>query len=209
MRIKSIRLKSIPHFNANVLAAIEYYVINKSKEEANRLLNIYANFTNRTLRDIENASRSLSAEIEYVTLYLQLEKLRFRDKFDFTITVDEQCNQTIQLPNMILHTYCENAVKHGFNSSKSGFLLQIKAQKMPNFVKISVEDNGIGRKAAAEQKKQYSSKQGLEILRRQIEIYNTFNKQPIEQHVIDLYDDENNAAGTRFELDVPENFIYS
>lgn len=209
LKIKSIRLKSIPHFNANVLAAIEYYVMNTSKEEANKLLNTYAMFTNKTLREVEKASRSLNDEIEYVTLYLQLEKLRFREKFDYTIQLDEHVDKSVKLPNMVLHTYCENAVKHGFAGVKKDFLIQIKAvAEANNYVLVSVEDNGIGRAAAAQQQKQYSTKQGLDILKRQIEIYNDLNEQPIIQKVIDLFDDTGNSAGTRFELWVPTNFKY-
>jgi sensor histidine kinase YesM len=62
LRIKSIRLKAIPHFNANVLSAIEFYIMNRSKEEANRLLGIYSNFTYQTLREVDKASRSLQDE---------------------------------------------------------------------------------------------------------------------------------------------------
>ncbi|MDR0873653.1 MAG: histidine kinase, partial [Prevotellaceae bacterium] len=82
LRIRSIRLKAIPHFNANVLAAIEYYIMNKPKEEAIAVLETYSAFTFQTLQDVDKASRPLSAEIDYVKTYLDLEKLRFGNKFD-------------------------------------------------------------------------------------------------------------------------------
>jgi ligand-binding sensor domain-containing protein len=72
LRIRSIRLKAIPHFNANVLAAIEYYIMNMSKTEALRLLGIYSRFTFQTLREVDKASRSLNEELEYVKMYLEL-----------------------------------------------------------------------------------------------------------------------------------------
>ncbi|MDR1600838.1 MAG: histidine kinase, partial [Tannerella sp.] len=113
LRISSIRLKAIPHFNANVLAAIEYYIANRTKEEAMRILGIYSSFTLKTLGEVDRASRPLSDELAYVKIYLDLEKIRFMEKFDFQIDVEEGVDKSIQLPNMILHTYCENAVKHG------------------------------------------------------------------------------------------------
>lgn len=207
LKIKSIRLKSIPHFNANVLAAIEYYVMNMSKEEANKLLNLYAQFTNRTLREVEKAARSLRDEIEYVTLYLQLEKLRFREKFDFEVSIDNQVSQDILIPNMVLQTYCENAVKHGFAGMKKDFKISITASMKDDYLLVSVQDNGIGREAARQQKRA-STKQGLDILKRQINIYNTFNTLPIKQIVTDIYDNEGNAAGTRFEIWIPVSFKY-
>ena len=207
LRIKSIRLKAIPHFNANVLSAIEYYIMNRSKEEANRLLGIYSNFTYQTLREVDKASRSLQEELDYVSLYLQLEKLRFTDKFNYELNIDPSIDKKVQLPNMVLHTYCENAIKHAFASLKSGGILKIIAKQENNIVKIAVEDNGIGRAAAETNTNIRSSKQGLDILNRQIEIYNRFNKQKIVQQVIDIFN-EGIACGTRFVLEVPYGFVY-
>ncbi|MDR0865419.1 MAG: histidine kinase [Candidatus Symbiothrix sp.] len=207
LRIKSIRLKAIPHFNANVLAAIEYYIMNLSKTEAIRLLGIYSRFTFQTLREVDKASRSLSDELEYVQMYLELEKLRFVDKFNYKIEVDQAVDTNVQLPNMILHTYCENAVKHGLSPKKSGGTLQIKVIRIGDLVSVSVEDNGVGREVAAQSRNIHSSKQGLDILSRQIEIYNRFNATKINQKVDDLYID-GQASGTRFTVEVPYNFVY-
>jgi ligand-binding sensor domain-containing protein len=207
LRIKSIRLKAIPHFNANVLAAIEYYIMNLSKTEALRLLGIYSRFTFQTLSEVDKASRSLSEELEYVKMYLELEKLRFVDKFDYRIEVEETVDTSVQLPNMILHTYCENAVKHGLSSKNAGGSLQIKVAQSGNIVCVSVEDNGVGREAAARNKNVPSSKQGLDILSRQIEIYNRFNQSKINQKVDDLYAD-GQPVGTRFTVEVPDGFVY-
>ena len=207
LRIKGIRLKAIPHFNANVLSAIEYYILNRPKEEASRLLGIYSNFTYQTLREVDKASRSLQEELDYVQMYLQLEKLRFTDKFDFDIDIDPNINKEVQLPNMVLHTYCENAIKHAFATFESGGTLKITAKQENNTVHIAVEDNGIGRRAAQSNTQVRSTKQGLDILNRQIEIYNSFNKQKIVQRVVDLVND-GIACGTRFILEVPLGFVY-
>jgi signal transduction histidine kinase len=202
LRIKSIRLKAIPHFNANVLSAIEFYIMNRSKEEANRLLGIYSDFTYQTLREVDKASRSLQEELDYVQLYLQLEKLRFADKFDFELDIDPSVNKEVQLPNMVLHTYCENAIKHAFATFKSGGILKIRVRQQHDSVTIAVEDNGVGRIAAGINTQVRSTKQGLEILNRQIEIYNRFNLNKIKQKIDDL------TTGTRFTVEVPLGFAY-
>jgi ligand-binding sensor domain-containing protein len=208
LRIRSIRLKAIPHFNANVLAAIEYYIMNMSKTEALRLLGIYARFTFQTLREVDKASRSLNEELEYVKMYLELEKLRFVNKFDYKIEVEPTVDtDNVQLPNMILHTYCENAVKHGLSSKNGDGALNIKIIQSGDLVCVSVEDNGVGREAAARNKNVPSSKQGLDILSRQIEIYNRFNTTKINQKVDDLYAD-GQPSGTRFTVEVPYGFVY-
>jgi len=207
LRISSIRLKAIPHFNANVLAAIEYYIANRSKEEAMRILGIYSDFTFKTLNDVDKAARSLSEELAYVKMYLDLEKIRFLDKFDFQINMEEGVNKDVQLPNMILHTYCENAVKHGLMPLKSGGLLTINISQRDRIVFLYIEDNGVGRENAGKNPHIHSTKQGLSILNRQIEIYNNFNQEKIIHQVDDLFVDEK-PSGTRFKVEIPLDFEY-
>jgi len=207
LRISSIRLKAIPHFNANVLAAIEYYIANRTKEEAMHILSIYSNFTFKTLSDVDKAARPLSEELAYVKMYLDLEKIRFLDKFDFHINVENGVDKNAQLPNMILHTYCENAVKHGLMPLKSGGLLTIHVSQHDRIVCVSVEDNGAGRAYAAQNPHLHSTKQGLSILNRQIEIYNSFNREKINSQVEDLFE-SGKPRGTRFIVEVPLTFTY-
>ena len=202
LRISSIRLKAIPHFNANILAAIEYYITNRSREDVIRILDIYSDFTYKTLSEVDKASRPLSEELAYVKMYLDLEKIRFIEKFDFQIKVDSDVNESVHLPNMILHTYCENAVKHGLMPLTSGGLLTIHVSQQGQTVCVSVEDNGVGRAYAAQNPHLHSTKQGLSILNRQIEIYNRFNREKINRRTDDL------SPGTRFTVEVPLGFSY-
>ena len=207
LRISSIRLKAIPHFNANVLAAIEFYIANRTKEEAIHLLGIYSDFTVETLKEVDKASRTLSEELAYVKMYLDLEKIRFLDKFDFQINVNKEVDNSIQLPNMILHTYCENAIKHGLMPLDSGGSLTINVSQKGQTLSVSVEDNGVGRTFAESNPYRNSTKQGLSILSRQIEIYNRFNDEKIQQHVDDLMKGSK-ACGTCFTVEIPKNFVY-
>ena len=208
LRISSIRLKAIPHFNANVLAAIEYYIANRTKEEAMRILGIYSDFTLKTLSEVDKAARPLSEELAYVKMYLDLEKIRFLEKFDFRIQVDDEVDKSVQLPNMMLHTYCENAVKHGLMPLKSGGLLTIKVSQRDRIVFVCVEDNGMGRAYAAQNPHLHSTKQGLSILNRQIEIYNRFNREKINQQIDDLAGEDGQPSGTRFTVEVPLEYSY-
>ena len=207
LRINSIRLKAIPHFNANVLAAIEYYLTNRTKEEAMHILGIYSDFTFKTLSEVDKAARPLSEELAYVKMYLDLEKIRFLEKFDFRIQVEEGVDKNVQLPNMILHTYCENAVKHGLMPLKSGGLLTINVSQRNQIIIVSVEDNGVGRAYAAQNPQMHSSKQGLSILNRQIEIYNQFNQDKITHQVEDLLK-AGKPNGTVFRVEVPVGYNY-
>lgn len=205
--VKSIRLKSIPHFNANVLAGIEYFILNHSVEEANKYLALYSRFTNSTLLDVDKPSRSLEKELEYIRLYLSLEQLRYGESLSYRICVSPDVDTHIQVPNMILHTYCENAVKHGLRNKSGNGHIDIEVTVRSGGINIAVTDDGVGREAAAIFSSS-STKQGLSIMEQQIELYNQRNNVPIVQTVTDLRTPEGRACGTRFELFVPSRYNY-
>ena len=205
--VKSIRLKSIPHFNANVLAGIEYFILNHSVEEANKYLSLYSRFTNSTLLDVDKPSRSLDKELEYVRLYLSLEQMRYGDSLSYRISVAPEVDTATQVPNMILHTYCENAVKHGLRNKAGNGRIDIEVTARPGGINIAVTDDGVGREAAATFSTS-STKQGLSIMEQQIELYNQRNDRHIVQTVTDLKTPEGRACGTHFELFVPSHYNY-
>lgn len=211
LQLEAVRLKAIPHFHANVLSSIEYYVMNKSSDEATHYLKLYSDFTNRTLADIDRPSRSIGEEIDYVRCYLELECLRYGERLDYSITVESGVDTNLQLPTMVLHTYCQNAVKHGI-ASKDGhgnIEVNICSQKMGDTggVLVSVRDDGVGRSGAA-RSGGYSAGYGLKILQEQIELYNQTNKHNIIQRVTDLSDAQGKPCGTCFELWVPADYIF-
>ena len=181
---------------------------NRTKEDAMRILGIYSDFTFKTLSEVDKAARSLDEELAYVKMYLDLEKIRFLEKFDFRIQVDDEVDRRVQLPNMILHTYCENAVKHGLMPLKSGGVLIINVSQRGSIVYVSVEDNGVGRDYAIRNPQPHSTKHGLSILNRQIEIYNRFNREKINRRIDDLSGENGQPCGTRFTVEVPVDFAY-
>ena len=207
LRVQSIRLKSIPHFNSNVLAGIEYQILTNNKKDANRLLSTYSIFTNQTLHEIDKAQRSLKSEVDYTRLYLELEKMRYGEKLFYKIEVDEQVDSSVMIPNMVMHTYTENAIKHGICGKKERGEVVIEVINKDRGILVSVEDDGIGREAS---RKRNPERQGfgLSILTRQIELYNQQNKEKIEQTIVDLTDKNGMPCGTRFELYVPYSYEY-
>ena len=112
-----------------------------------------------------------------------------------------------QVPNMILHTYCENAVKHGLRNKPGNGHIDIEVSTCPDGIILAVTDDGVGREAAATFSTS-STKQGLSIMEQQIELYNQRNDKHIVQTVTDLRTPEGRACGTRFELFVPSHYNY-
>ena len=211
LQLQAIRLKAIPHFHSNVLSGIEYFILNKSTDEAAHYLKLYSDFTNQTLSDIDKPSRTVFAEVEYVRNYLELEKLRYGERLNYHINVAQDVDLKTPLPTMLLHTYCQNAVKHGIASKAGTGCVDVTVEKQcrngADGVLVSVRDDGVGRVEAA-RSSGYSTGQGLKILRQQIELYNQANKLHIEQKVTDLTDTEGRPAGTCFETWVPADYNF-
>lgn len=207
LQLSAIRLKTIPHFHANVLAAIEYFVLNNSTEEAARYLKLYSDFTNMTLQDIDRPARTVDEEVDYVTKYLELQKLRYDKRLTYSVMVADNVDRKTLLPTMLLHTYVENAIKHGISPKPEGGHVDVIITSLEDNTVVTVEDNGIGRRKAAQQNRN-STKMGLRILSEQIQLYNKSNKHRIRQHVRNLKDGDGHIAGTHFDLTVPKDYVY-
>ena len=232
LQLSAVRLRAIPHFHSNVMAAIEYFLMNNSADEATRYLKLYSDFTNQTLCDIDRPARTLAEELDYVRMYLQLEQLRYGERLEYDIDVEDDTDMESLMPTMLIYTYCQNAVKHGLATKPEGGRVSIKVSPYSSSpsgdkrgaisgdkrgaifgdkkgtlkgLTVQVSDNGIGREAAA-RLSQDSTKQGLRILEEQIELYNQANKRPIVQRVTDLFDPEGQPAGTRFEMTIPDGY---
>jgi sensor histidine kinase YesM len=156
------------------------------------------------LNDAERIYRSLNDELNFLTTYLELEKLRFGDRLKYEIEVDKEVNQSEQVPKLVLQTFAENAIKHGILPGTEGGLLKIIVRKENDYLKLTVEDNGIGRKAA--EGHSTSTGRGLKITGEFYDILNQINKKPIRHTITDLYNTKGAPAGTRVDVWVPAGY---
>jgi len=208
LRLQTVRSKHIPHFSGNALSNIEHFIFSADLRQANKYLTKYSRLMNIMLRDADKASRSIEQEIEYVTLYLELEKMRFEDKLEYEIQLQPDIDTRKEIPNMLLQTWVENALKHGLRHKDGVGKITIIIKNSTGYTEISVEDNGIGREKAKELGTTGTG-QGLKILAEQIEIYNHFNKSKIEIRTLDLSDENRKATGTRFIIFIPDNYNFT
>ena len=105
------------------------------------------------------------------------------------------------VPVMALQTFAENAVKHGLMPRTSGGKLSINIEEEDDYLKLTIEDNGVGRSKAAENTKRQG--RGLKMIHEFYEILNQINKKPIRYTITDLYKEDDIPAGTRVEVWVP------
>jgi two-component sensor histidine kinase len=201
LQLQGIKSQLDPHFTFNTLNSIASLIYLEDRQAAYDYMNKFTMLLRGMLNDAERVYRSLGEEIDFVTTYLELEKMRFGEKFNFSIETGTEVDLRGEVPKLVLHTFAENAIKHGIMPCSEGGLLKIIIHKENDYLKITIEDNGIGREKAAGQST--STGKGLKLTGEFYEILNQMNKRKIRYNVTDLYNEKGLAAGTRVEVWVP------
>jgi len=109
---------------------------------------------------------------------------------------------------MMLQVHVENALKHGLIPGDKKGMINISFNTDSKFIKIVVEDNGIGRQKAASYNTQ-STRKGIKLFERFISFFNMFNSDKISQEIVDLYNSDGTARGTKVLLSIPIHYNYS
>ena len=201
LQLQGIKSQLDPHFTFNALNSVASLIYLEDREAAYDYMNKFTQLLRGMLNDAERIYRSVREELDFVITYLDLEKLRFGEKLKYDIEIGEGVSQDEQVPKLVLHTFAENAVKHGIMPSTEGGTLKIRIDKEKDYLKITVEDNGIGRARA--EGHSTSTGKGLKITREFYDILNQINKKPIKHLITDLYNESGDPAGTRVEVWVP------
>lgn len=202
LQMKAINQQIDPHFTFNAFNSIATLL---KKEKGETAYNYFMRFTDLiriSLVTSDEIFRTLEDELTVVRNYLELQKLRFGDRFNYVIHIGDEIQMKQMIPKMIIQTYAENAVKHGFKNMTTGGLLKVEITKPDGNLMLIIEDNGIGRKKAAETKSD-STGLGLTIMDQYIALLNRFNGLQIEKEIIDLYNDEREPAGTKVAIKIP------
>jgi two-component sensor histidine kinase len=145
---KSLNALINPHFVFNSLNNIQGLINQNSKQNANRYLSIFAKIMRQNMYNVDKGVVSLKTELDLVKNYVQMEKLRHEDFFEFEIEMDEEIDdEAIILPPLTLQPIVENAINHGLLERKGMdcFLkISILENEHNQSVQIVIEDNGIG-----------------------------------------------------------------
>ncbi|MEJ0083085.1 MAG: histidine kinase [Puia sp.] len=159
-------------------------------------------FVSLIRKQLDNTSNqvALAEELQTCKLYLELEAMRFdgRIDFHFDITGKELLNQVL-IPPLTLQAVVENAVIHGLLTREAGGRIDIKVYCKDSRVNCEIQDNGIGRIAAAKLKEKSSHlhhSKGIHLLQERITLHNLIHKQDDSMQTIDLYHANGQAAGT-------------
>ncbi len=143
--LQSLRREMNPHFIFNSLNSVNQFIAQNDERAANKYLTSYSKLMRNSMENSNKDFIKLSAEIELLKEYLELEQLRFNGVFDYQIFVDENLDaEQICIPNMLIQPHLENAVWHGlrYKEGKGKLLLSITLKNKT--IVVSIEDDGIG-----------------------------------------------------------------
>jgi two-component sensor histidine kinase len=183
---RSLNASMNRHFIFNSLNSIQYFINTQDKLSANRFLTNFAKLIRKNLDSSEEGNMvTLSQEIERLDLYLSLESMRFKDRFDYKIDCDPAIDlDAVVIPAMILQPFVENSIIHGIlpDESKKGNI-QIKIYIEEDNMVIEITDNGIGIDQSKKGKSDYDGdhrSQGMEITSKRIELLNKLSDRKFE-----------------------------
>ncbi|WP_370900388.1 sensor histidine kinase [Chryseobacterium gossypii] len=145
LELQAIKAQINPHFIYNCLNSIQFLLYKKDYPETENYLDVFAQIIRKTLHYSEKTFMPIKEETEYLSLYLNMEKLRLKEEFDYTIKVSEKVNKNWVIPSLLIQPFVENAIKHGVASLKDrkGHI-EISFDFTGHSLCIVIEDNGVG-----------------------------------------------------------------
>ncbi|MFN8713408.1 MAG: histidine kinase [Bacteroidota bacterium] len=178
--LQSLRREMNPHFIFNSLNSVNQFIAVNNEREANKYLTSYSNLMRNIMENSNKDYIALSTELDLLRKYLELEKLRFSDKFDYRIEIDPEINaDEVQVPNMLIQPNLENAIWHGLRYKETPGLLLLKFKKNGTKTVAIIDDNGIGlaesKRIKTSNQKRYESL-GLKNVEERINLLNSIYK---------------------------------
>lgn len=153
IELQSLRREMNPHFIFNSLNSVNQFIATNNELEANQYLTKFSKLMRGVMENSTEDFIPFQQELDLLQNYLSLEKTRFTDKFNFEISVDENLNQqNLLIPGMLIQPFLENAIWHGLRYRTEKGFLKLHFKKQNQYLKIAIEDNGIGIEESQKQK---------------------------------------------------------
>lgn len=197
LQFKTIKSQMEPHFMFNVLNGLAHNVAKGNSQESHDQIIRFSKLLRTLMTRVDKLDISLKEELEFIRSYLELEKFRFKEDFDFSIVVEEDSNLYHRVPRMLIQLLVENSIKHGLRHKDGKKELNISVTGNSK-IRIVVEDNGVGRKEAGKYKR--DSGQGVKLMEQMIKLNKKSGGRDISFDYTDLYNDNGVAMGTRVEV---------
>jgi hypothetical protein len=208
IEMKALRAQMNPHFIFNCLNSINRYIVKSDHTTASLYLTRFSKLIRLILDNSNSKNVLLSNELEALKIYIEMEALRFNDKFSYDITLEKNvCPDAVEVPPLIIQPYVENAIWHGLLHKESSGHLSIRINLLgDNVLECVIEDDGVGREKAMEYKSKSATTKkslGMKLTEDRISILNKHASLSASVTIVDLVSADGEPAGTRVVLKIP------
>lgn len=209
VKLRALQTQMNPHFIFNSLNSIRAYMIKNETSAASGYLSKFSRLIRQILEYSSEEFITLKQELQALSLYVQIEQLRFRDEFGFSTTVDEDIQQEeFMVPPLIVQPFLENAIWHGLMQKEGDKEIELIVENQPEFLKITVRDNGIGRAEASRNSMgipKENKSMAIDLTTRRLEmLHGKISKNHQQVTIIDLYNEDRTPQGTEINILLPK-----
>ncbi|MEP7111412.1 MAG: histidine kinase, partial [Ferruginibacter sp.] len=208
--MQALRAQMNPHFVFNSLNSINMFILENNKLQASEYLSKFSRLVRLILQNSQEAFIPLEKELEALQLYLELESLRFEQKFGYKISIDDEIDTTaLKVPPLIIQPYVENAIWHGLMHKKEKGHLEIELYQQQEILFCRITDDGVGRKTAAELRSKSASTYksvGMGITASRIALIQQRKQNETSITINDLVFPDGNPGGTEVLIKIPLSY---
>ena len=203
----ALRAQMNPHFIFNCLNSINLFILKSEPDIASDYLTKFSRLIRLVLDNSRTQQVTLSNEITAIKLYIEMEALRFANKFGYEIIVNDNINiEETEIPPMILQPYVENAIWHGLMQYNGEGKINLSFSRKGNILTAIIDDNGIGRDLAQRMKSKTAiehKSHGMKVTAERIEMINRIYDTHATVEIIDKLGDTGIAFGTTVKIEIP------
>lgn len=207
---KALHLQMNPHFVFNCLGSISSFIVQNGTDSAIKYLSKFSKLMRLTLEYSKESLIPIDREIESLQNYLELEQLRFNNKFDFNITKSREIEDDMALPPLLLQPFVENAIIHGLIPKKENGLISIDFSIDNENLICTIMDNGIGFDKSKEIKENLVAvhkSMALDITRKRLEIMEASTSKKANVAISEQKNNDGAILGTKVVLNLPIQYI--
>lgn len=206
LEMQALRAQMNPHFIFNCLSSINRFILKNEPDKASDYLTRFSRLVRLVLINSQKPLIVLEDEIEMLRLYLEMEQLRFKNTFDYSIIYNNDIEPAnILLPPLLLQPFCENAIWHGLMHKEGHGQLSIAFSMRNNTLNCTITDNGIGRARAARIQSKSAEKiksLGIKLTADRLALFNEDRSVQTFYSIEDVRDENSNIVGTRVTVEI-------
>jgi hypothetical protein len=206
LETKAIRTQMNPHFIFNSLNTLQRFILEEDISNAHTYLTKFSKLLRKMLESSTNETILLSEEIDIINNYIEVEKMRFTNAFEYEIINDVKEPEKIKIPFMLIQPFVENAIWHGLMPKQDNRYLKISFLDLDKGrILCTVDDNGVGRDHKSNQKDPLKKRSlAMEFIRQRLELLQKSTGHTCAFKVIDKKNEEQISIGTTISIIIPK-----